>query len=204
MEIKNNPGQEIFNNYKIFTEITAPYVGQKHLDFGCGSGITTSFLAEATPNSQVIGYDIDQEKIKFAQQFNRSRNLNFTDSLEFLKQNQFDSISLNFVYHEIDPDTLKQVSELLKPNGKIIVIDYQMKGLSKDEFVKNFNTATEKKEIQDHGLDKIWQDHTQKNVDDCSTDLKNLNFNIIQQSPISEIPRFFKLIAQKNAGEKSL
>lgn len=169
MEIKNNPPiQEYISIDHLVAKNISPYVGQKHLDFGCSDGFTTSLLAENTPNSQIIGFDINKEGIDYAKKFYSRRNLKFTDSFEDIKNKKFDSINLNYVYHEISNSHLDNVCKLLKPNGKIIFID------------------------------SLWELGDNKDYDDCSPYLKKSNFKILERSFIPDGRNTtIKLIAQK-------
>lgn len=105
-------------------------VGEKVLDFGCGSGILSSLIAEKFPNKEVYGFDESVEMIKEAQMYGND-NVIFTSSLNIYALT-FDTIILCSVLHEVYSygeeeksvyDLFKKLNEMLKPGGRIIVRD---------------------------------------------------------------------------------
>ncbi len=101
--------------------------GKVILDAGCGSGYTSLCLAEANPNSHIIGIDISEESLKLARE--RLKYHGF-DNVEFrcLFLEELPSLGIEFDYinaHEllsILPDVagaLATMKTLLKPDGII-------------------------------------------------------------------------------------
>ena len=90
------------------------------LNIGCSTGITTGFLAKQF--ATVVGIDIDEEAVKFAQENYATDNLEFkvedAMSLTF-SDNHFDVIICSHVYEHV-PDYNRLMSEVyrvLKPGG---------------------------------------------------------------------------------------
>lgn len=98
--------------------------GAKILDFGCG----TALFAETILKSgyQYVGYDIDPGVVKYAAQLYKKGQ--FTSSKDELASfKPFDLIMANCCFHHIADDPIKQelkgFRELLKPNGRFLLMD---------------------------------------------------------------------------------
>lgn len=88
------------------------------LDYGCGSGYGTDFMAENT-SKDVVGYDIDRDTIKYAKKFfAKEKNISFTTKLPNKK---FDIItSFQVVEHLTKKQLIEYftyISQHLTPNG---------------------------------------------------------------------------------------
>ncbi len=107
------------------------------LDLGCGTGRTVIELSKHFDN--VTGIDISSSMIEFAKQkCKENRNTNFYNgdirNLN-LGSHSFDYIVSHTTFHHLNKDlipTLKVVKELLRPHGKIVIIDILAKGLMKN------------------------------------------------------------------------
>ena len=92
----------------------------KLLDIGASTGIIDSYLADHL--SQVIGIDIDQEAIDFAQSSFKKNNLEFrigdAMNLDF-QDHEFDIVVCTHIYEHVpDADNLMQeIYRVLKPGG---------------------------------------------------------------------------------------
>ncbi|MBT3985201.1 class I SAM-dependent methyltransferase [archaeon] len=89
---------------------------RRHLDFGCGTGIFLRHLAEAYPDKEFIGFDIDEEKLAAARSRYSLPNITFTNQLE----GTYDSVSLMYVIHDIEehPErVLAQISDHMDPKS---------------------------------------------------------------------------------------
>jgi ubiquinone/menaquinone biosynthesis C-methylase UbiE len=95
------------------------------LDAGCGSGIKALGLAQANPNSRVIGVDLSPESIEFAQkriQYHGITNVEFhVLDLEELPSLglEFDYINCDEVLYLLDDQVagLSAMAKVLKPGG---------------------------------------------------------------------------------------
>jgi len=97
------------------------------LDFGCGIGALSGFLAKDFPNSQIYGYDISQKCLSVAKENNAGvKNVRFASDLPQGKK--YDLIIAANVFHHIKPPervgALCFLKELLKPKGKIIIFEH--------------------------------------------------------------------------------
>jgi hypothetical protein len=181
---------------KLFNENVMPNMGQLHLDFGCGNGLGTTLEAIKNPRSTIIGYDTDAASIRGAQDIlrkSRLTNLFFTDSKSELRP-MFNSAGANFVYHEAQ-GIFKEIHPLLLENGTICVLDYNLKGLSKRDFKKNFCFDNEIKILQQEGLDECYRKHTARGSQECARDVENTGFKIKE---LNLRENYFALIATKN------
>ncbi|NET86885.1 MAG: class I SAM-dependent methyltransferase [Kamptonema sp. SIO1D9] len=97
----------------------------KALDIGCGSGILSWELAQHYDT--VIGIDISAEMLAIAQAKRSAPNLNYIqmDATQITLNSKFDFIVSANTFHHLPnlPTTLKQIKQLLKPQGKIAIID---------------------------------------------------------------------------------
>jgi len=103
----------------------------KILDAGCGMGGPSIYLAKKYPNVFFTGINISEEQIKLA---NKLKENNKTANTEFLLQN---FLNTSFPYNYFDGvfamesssyaadynDFIDEMYRLLKPGGKLVVID---------------------------------------------------------------------------------
>lgn len=73
--------------------------GSKHLDFGCGFGNFTYFLAKKYPSINVTGIDKDCKRIKEAKARYKLSNLKFRCSSKI--DRNYNSITAKFVLHHV-------------------------------------------------------------------------------------------------------
>jgi 2-polyprenyl-3-methyl-5-hydroxy-6-metoxy-1,4-benzoquinol methylase len=105
--------------------------GARVLDGGCGSGKTTSVIHEMVqPGGSVVGIDFAEDRIKYAGQHYGNK-----DGIEFrlmdIRQpldelGRFDFIWIRFVleyYLDGSLDIIKNVTESLKPDGTLCLLD---------------------------------------------------------------------------------
>jgi 2-polyprenyl-3-methyl-5-hydroxy-6-metoxy-1,4-benzoquinol methylase len=107
-----------------YIEDHAPY--QKVLDFGCGSGVMLSFLAQHSQN--VAAMDIDLVPLERVKKYiPLAQNIQVLDahqvSISQLPSKSFDLINALDVLEHVDdlPRTLSQLLNLLKPGGRLVV-----------------------------------------------------------------------------------
>ena len=102
------------------------------LDFGCGTGGVTHFIAENFRDSEVVGIDIVEDSIRFAEKKfpkQATPNLTFTsyqsDRLPF-PNHSFDFVIAKEVFiHIFDKEeALKEIIRVLKPGGQLIIVDW--------------------------------------------------------------------------------
>jgi len=113
------------------------------VDFGCGPGYFTIELAKKA--KRVVAVDLSPEMLKKAQnkaekagtkniQFLRSSGTNIQ-----LEDNSVGMILLVTVYHEVGEteDVLKEFSRILKPEGKLIIVEVIKKSIFPGAPVQN-------------------------------------------------------------------
>jgi len=103
------------------------------LDVACGTGEQT--LLFARKGAVVTGVDFSKNMIKVA----RKKNKGYEKTLSFIygdatklqfADNQFDISTITLALHEMDPSirmkAIKQMIQVTKKNGKIIIVDYSV------------------------------------------------------------------------------
>ncbi len=94
------------------------------LDIGCGTGATLTLpLAQAAPDSTVIGADDDTQSIAFAQQHCVAPNLRFIPAAELDGSHTFDLIVASEVLEHVEdpPAFLAALKARLADGGRLIV-----------------------------------------------------------------------------------
>jgi ubiquinone/menaquinone biosynthesis C-methylase UbiE len=112
------------------------------LDLTCGTGYVTFKLYEIT-GGNVTGVDASQGMITVAQKkYGDTCHFILHDALDFLKHqpsNSYDSITCAWGLGYVSPQIFKEISRVLRSNGKIGIIDNSM--ISNWEFVWCFLVA---------------------------------------------------------------
>jgi len=120
------------------------------VDFGCGPGYFTIDLAKKA--QKVVGVDISPEMLKKAQRKakkSKVKNIEFLQSdgksLQ-LESSSVDIILLVTVYHEVGDNevVLKEFGRVLKPSGKLVVVEVIKKGIFPSAPVQNPDTLKTK------------------------------------------------------------
>ena len=102
--------------------------GDQCLDIGCGTGNPTAIVAgKVGANGQVLGVDLDKERIRIARKTQPSENIKFLEGkfsdIE-LKESMFDLVFSNLVFHCLDTDqklkTTKKAFSAVKRNGLFV------------------------------------------------------------------------------------
>jgi len=108
------------------------YAGKRMLDFGCGTGASTFALARMLPQTQLVGIELDAERIETANRIKSCRGLS---NVEFQCSpagdqlppgtRDFDFVMLSAVYEHLLPGERQTLMPLLwqamKPGGVILV-----------------------------------------------------------------------------------
>ncbi|MDR3646291.1 MAG: methyltransferase domain-containing protein [Candidatus Babeliales bacterium] len=117
-----------FAQYDISTEALShwPFKGNENvLDIGCGVGSISAVIAQKyVPNGTVLGIDLSQDMINFAQKKYNLKNLKFENmnASDICYINEFDLITSFYCIHWIKDQQafLDKVIKCLKPSGKIL------------------------------------------------------------------------------------
>lgn len=185
------------NRSILFNEHILPYIGKTNLDFGCGNGMGTRIMALHKPESHFVGYDIDPDKISQARiLLNGSSvsNLEILNAQADLQGLQFPSVTANFVYHE-HLELMKDLYTLISSGGKVLVLDYDLKGISRRDFLKRFSCDNERKVLIREGPENCYQKHTSKGLSDCVEAIRGVGFTVKESQSRGG---YFVLVGVKN------
>ncbi len=124
----------------------APYIeveqllpkGGKIIDLGCGEGVLTNYLGLSSPDREVLGIDVDQNRIKQAN--HGVKNVSFTSAdITKFKIPPCDGIVIFQVLHHLhsakeQEEIIQHCVKNLKKNGKLIIVEIYV-GLSLNYFL---------------------------------------------------------------------
>lgn len=130
-------------------------------DIGAGSGYYTFRIAPKVPEGKVYAVEIQDEAIQYLQ--NRTKELGFSNVVPImgaeqtpnLPANSIDLVIMVDVYHELEypQEMLAAIKESLKPDGKILLIEYR--GEDPEVAIKPLHKMTVKqveKELKANGF----------------------------------------------------
>jgi ubiquinone/menaquinone biosynthesis C-methylase UbiE len=107
--------------------------GHRVLDFGCGTGTLTIMAKIKSPESTIIGIDVDEKIIGIAKKKIARQRLNIEidkyDGNAMPYENEsFDKVISSLVFHHLigeqKGNILKEIYRILKPNGEIHIADF--------------------------------------------------------------------------------
>jgi SAM-dependent methyltransferase len=91
------------------------------MDFGCGTGMSLSLLADVLKPKQVIGLDPSQESLAVARESFGSRSIQLSTPAQYLPQQDIDLVFCNGVFHHIPvldrPRVADYIYRCLRPGG---------------------------------------------------------------------------------------
>lgn len=101
------------------------------LELGCGEGIFSNFLAFKSAGRQVLGIDLDRERIREADRGLINTKFKFGNATK-VKLDKFDSIILFHLLHHLknykeQVDVIKKCTESLNKNGQLIIVEVDIK-----------------------------------------------------------------------------
>lgn len=130
-------------------------------DLGAGSGYYTFRIAPKVPEGKVYAVEIQDEAIQYLQ--NRSKELGLDNVVTVkgvenspnLPENSIDLLIMVDVYHELEypQEMLTEIRKSLKPDGKILLIEYR--GEDPEVAIKPLHKMTVKqveKELKANGF----------------------------------------------------
>lgn len=143
-------------NIDKWIDIMQLHDGMKILEVGCAGGLLCHRIKERLADAEITGIDFDTGHIDFAKKKTEELGLkcNFVagDATQLpFEDNTFDVCYSHTVMNFCDPE--KFVSEqhrVLKPGGKMIVMDVYQRGLKPEEWIPT--DECEEKEL----FDKVW------------------------------------------------
>ncbi|QBD82796.1 class I SAM-dependent methyltransferase [Ktedonosporobacter rubrisoli] len=106
------------------------------LDIGCGPGGWVLDMAHLHPHSRFVGIDISEQMLGYARMLAQAES---RENVEFLNMNatqplafpdaSFDYVNGRFLYSFVTPQhwplLLRECIRILRPNGRILVADYE-------------------------------------------------------------------------------
>lgn len=102
-------------------------------DIGAGSGYYTFRIADRVPDGKVYAVEIQQDAIDYIDE--KAANLGYeqvetlmgTEKSPNLPENEIDLVIMVDVYHELEfpHEMLQSIKRSLKPNGKLLLIEYR-------------------------------------------------------------------------------
>jgi 2-polyprenyl-3-methyl-5-hydroxy-6-metoxy-1,4-benzoquinol methylase len=96
------------------------------LDYGCGTGQSSFDLATRFPHSRILGTDLSEKAIQYAQKLFRKPNLSFVSITE-IPETTFDLIYINGVIHHIPvkerPDVIRHLFRLSHEGTQIWIFE---------------------------------------------------------------------------------
>jgi len=105
-------------SYRLGEQKIAP---RRVMDFGCGTGISLSLLADILDAEQVIGLDTSEESLAVARESVGSRPVELATPAKYVPQQDLDLVFCNGVFHHIPvaerPATVNYVYRCLRPDG---------------------------------------------------------------------------------------
>ncbi len=106
--------------------------GDRVLDLGCGTGTLAILVKQICPQSEVVGLDADPKILEIARGKAQKARAGITFDLGMAFElpypdNAFDHVLSSFVFHHLTTEnksrTFKEVYRILRPGGKLSVLD---------------------------------------------------------------------------------
>jgi SAM-dependent methyltransferase len=101
--------------------LPAGWLPKRILDFGCGTGSATKHLAEVFSHAVVVGSDLSEPAVAYAQEKHGSPRISFCPLGSLPDLPKFDLCHVNGVFHHIEPENrpkaLKMIHDALNPGA---------------------------------------------------------------------------------------
>jgi trans-aconitate methyltransferase len=109
------------------SQLPPDYSPAEILDFGCGTGETSTRLLQSFDGAHVVGIDVSAGALEHARQHHGSTDISFFDVDSFEAPASFDLCYSNGAFHHIEPAqrprVLSRLRELLRPGGLLAVFE---------------------------------------------------------------------------------
>jgi ubiquinone/menaquinone biosynthesis C-methylase UbiE len=101
------------------------------MDIGCGTGRFLDFVKQAWPRLPVVGLDLSEAYLREAERhlerWSRVDTMVANAEAIPLASDSLDAVTSIFMFHELPPEVrrivLREVSRVLKPGGRLVVVD---------------------------------------------------------------------------------
>jgi len=104
-----------------------PSSPKRILDFGCGTGEASAYLARVFPDADVVGVDTALPALAYAQRNYGSSRVSFLAVPDMNRENTFDLCYVNGVFHHIPPaerlEAVRYVFRALAPGGHFALFE---------------------------------------------------------------------------------
>ena len=104
-----------------------PVSPKRILDFGCGTGEASAYLAQVFPKADVVGVDTALPALAHAQRHYGSSRVAFQAVPDLTERNEFDLCYVNGVFHHIPPaerlEAVRYVFRALAPGGHFALFE---------------------------------------------------------------------------------
>jgi ubiquinone/menaquinone biosynthesis C-methylase UbiE len=105
--------------------------GLRLMDIGCGTGRFLDFVKQAWPRLPVVGLDLSEAYLREAERhlerWSRVDTIVANAEAIPLASDSLDAVTSIFMFHELPPEVrrivLREVSRVLKPGGRLVVVD---------------------------------------------------------------------------------
>ncbi len=87
----------------LVSRLPASFSPRQILDYGCGIGDTTRYLAEVFPGAEVIGLDVVEEAVAYAQANNASQRVRFCLNRDLAPAGSAELCYVNGLLHHVEP-----------------------------------------------------------------------------------------------------
>jgi SAM-dependent methyltransferase len=105
---------------ELMTKYLSDSLPSKILDFGCGTGETSNYLAKLFPKAQITATDESGQSVDFAREKNENQSLNFQYFEDWKNSSEtFDLVYINCVFHHIQPAERQEIMDLIFQKTKI-------------------------------------------------------------------------------------
>ncbi len=103
------------------TQLPSAWAPRRILDFGCGTGHSTHYLASVFPQASVLGVDTAEKALERAKSSYASTRVRFASLREPLETTAYDLCYTNGVFHHIDPrersGAIRSLYAAMAPDG---------------------------------------------------------------------------------------
>jgi SAM-dependent methyltransferase len=108
-------------------QLPSDFDPRRILDFGCGGGDTSCFLAKIFPNAHVVGVDVAEQVLAYASNANGSARVTFRLTRDYNELEKFDLCYANGVFHHLKPaerpSALREIHKALAPGGYLALFE---------------------------------------------------------------------------------
>jgi SAM-dependent methyltransferase len=122
--------QEFFIHGRIeslASRLPADFAVRRVLDFGCGIGVATQYLAAKFPGAEVVGVDTSENALDYAREHYGSDRVRFRILAELAQEGDFDLCYVNGVFHHIEPSSrngaVENIRRALSAGGRLALFE---------------------------------------------------------------------------------